>query len=288
MNTIELSIIIPLYNKERTIASTIESVLSQEYKDFELVVVDDGSTDNGCNIVESIDDDRIKLYRKSNGGPSSARNFGIDKARGKWIMFLDADDTLLDNALMGVMNIIKENPTIDIVSCNFYVKTAQNRYLNYNKIKEGLVADGYKELAFGRLSLRTGAAAFRHEVLNDICFVEKYRRYEDMDFIIKILAKYRVYRTNILMLEYDRTEASASHPRKNPDEDYITHLSMVTKPFFCGLIIYRLYKECKALYPDAAKRIYRAQEFEKLSFIVADILIKSYMIISNQLSKFVK
>lgn len=276
MNTIGLSIIIPLYNKERTIASTIESVLSQEYKDFELVVVDDGSTDNGCNIVESIGDDRIKLYRKSNGGPSSARNYGIKKAIGKWIMFLDADDTLLDNALMGVMNVIKDNPTIDIVSCNFYVKTAQNRYRNYNKIKEGLVVDGYKEFALGRLSLRTGAAVFRCDVLNDICFVEKYRRYEDFDFIIKVLAKYKVYRTNILMLEYDRTEASASHPRKNPDEDYITHLSITNKPFFCGLIIYRLYKECKALYPETAKRIYKAKEFERLHFIVADILIKSY------------
>lgn len=93
MNGIKLSIIIPLYNREYIVKKSIESVLSQSYIDFELIVVDDCSTDNSYNTVKMYKDKRIILFRlEKNSGPAAARNYGVEKASGNFISFLDSDD----------------------------------------------------------------------------------------------------------------------------------------------------------------------------------------------------
>lgn len=94
-----ISVIIPLYNERENILKTINSVLSQSYRDIEIVVVDDGSTDDCGEVVKAIVDSRVSYYYKSNGGVSSARNYGIAKAKGEWLLFLDADDELQSGAL---------------------------------------------------------------------------------------------------------------------------------------------------------------------------------------------
>ena len=104
-----LSIIIPLYNKADTIRSTIESILWQNAMDYEIIVVDDGSTDNGVDIVRSIDNEKITLYQKENTGVSATRNYGVARANGDWVLFLDADDRLLPDALEIINIFIKKN-----------------------------------------------------------------------------------------------------------------------------------------------------------------------------------
>ena len=95
-----VSIIVPAYNAEKYVADAIESVLRQTYPYFELIIVDDASTDRTAEVVQSFSDQRIKLIRHtSNKGPGAARNTAIETAKGKWIAFLDADDQWKVNRL---------------------------------------------------------------------------------------------------------------------------------------------------------------------------------------------
>lgn len=113
-----ISIIIPLYNKATSIKRTIHSVLSQSYTDFELIIINDGSTDNSAEIVnKQFYDKRIRYIYQDNAGVSSARNRGIKEAIGEWILFLDADDILYPNALKILIS--KSVFNTNIISGNF-------------------------------------------------------------------------------------------------------------------------------------------------------------------------
>lgn len=113
---IKFSVIIPLYNKENSIQSTIQSVLDQTYANFELIVVNDGSTDNSLKVVQQFSDERINVLDKKNGGVSSARNLGIQSAKNQWIALLDGDDLWLPGFLEKMSSMIRAFPDADIHS----------------------------------------------------------------------------------------------------------------------------------------------------------------------------
>lgn len=100
-----ISVIVPLYNKGSKVCKTIDSVLRQKYKDFEVIVVDDGSKDDSADYVLKYTDCRIRYYYKENGGVSSARNYGIKVSSGEWLIFLDADDEIADDALLKIVQL---------------------------------------------------------------------------------------------------------------------------------------------------------------------------------------
>ena len=114
-----ISIIIPLYNKEASIATALRGVLAQTYQDFEVVVVDDGSTDGGAAVVETFTDPRIRLIRQENGGVSAARNRGIAAARGEHVAFLDADDEWMPEFLEEIAALIAEYPECKARATNY-------------------------------------------------------------------------------------------------------------------------------------------------------------------------
>ena len=99
MSGLKVSIVIPLYNKAPYIERALHSIRAQTLSDFEVIVVDDGSTDDGASIVAAYSDPRVRLIRQSNAGPGPARNAGIAEAKGEFIAFLDADDEWLPTYL---------------------------------------------------------------------------------------------------------------------------------------------------------------------------------------------
>ena len=114
-----ISVVIPLYNKEKSIRTTIESVLAQTYKNYELIIVDDGSNDNSLDVVRSFvqslnDSSFVRIIHKENGGVSSARNRGVKEAKGEYVAFLDGDDLWLPIFLEEMVRLIGDYPNATI------------------------------------------------------------------------------------------------------------------------------------------------------------------------------
>lgn len=114
-----ISIIIPLYNKEKQIAATLQSVFNQTFQDFEVIIVNDGSTDSSVAIVESFGDSRLRLINQQNSGVSAARNRGVDEAKGEFIAFLDADDEWKPEYLETQMSLVGKYPQCDVFATNY-------------------------------------------------------------------------------------------------------------------------------------------------------------------------
>ena len=113
----KLSIIVPVYKTEKTLERCVRSILSQDFGDFELLLIDDGSPDRGGALADSMahEDARIKVFHKENGGLSDARNYGLDRCRGEYITFADSDDELAPGTLGKLMGIIDSNPGYDML-----------------------------------------------------------------------------------------------------------------------------------------------------------------------------
>jgi len=122
------SVIVPLYNKENFIQSCLKSVIKQDFENFEVIVIDDGSTDKSWRKAKCINDDRIQIFQQENQGASVARNLGVQKAKADFIAFLDADDEWYPNYLSLIHEMIKNHPQKSIFATNYEVETAPNTF----------------------------------------------------------------------------------------------------------------------------------------------------------------
>ncbi|OHB60639.1 MAG: hypothetical protein A2Y12_02870 [Planctomycetes bacterium GWF2_42_9] len=117
----QISVIIPLYNKAKYISRAIDSVLAQTYKDFEIIVVDDGSSDEGPVLVQKYEESRIKLVRQQNAGPGAARNRGIAESESPMVAFLDADDEWMPDFLEKCYKALSRNPDCAVAAASYYL-----------------------------------------------------------------------------------------------------------------------------------------------------------------------
>lgn len=183
-----VSIIIPMYNSEETIIKSISSVLNQDYRDIEIIIVDDGSNDNSYNIVnlyihEKKIQDKIKLIKQENRGPSAARNKGISISKGKYIAFLDSDDIWLKNKLIEQIKIMNKYNDISLLTC----------MINDNKLNHNT---NLKYITFNKLlfknCLTTSTVILKRNVIEDIGVFDDKKKYsEDYDLWLRISIKYR-------------------------------------------------------------------------------------------------
>jgi len=249
-----ISVIIPLYNKEQTILSSIESVLSQSFQDIELIVVDDGSTDSSVSVVESIGDSRLALIKQENAGPSAARNAGLRSAHGEWTVFLDADDELYKDALTVMHNKCALYPDADIIDFNKYIRKDGKLTLQKHPI-EGHVSNPLRSWYFRNISPGCGHSIFKTSFAKKYPYDERFRRYEDADLLLRMLPVAKVYSSTIPTEIHDMDSIAASHPRKDIEEDYIGHLTL-NGSFWHKMCTYRLFIEERENYPEECKRLY--------------------------------
>ncbi len=182
----KVSICIPTYNCSDVVRETIDSVLSQTLSDLEVIVVDDGSTDDTQAVVEGIEDGRVSYYRKENGGVSSARNLGLSKASGEYTAFLDHDDLWPDDFIEVMINRLQKSQNYGLAYCNITLKYADGREIKSYKASEAksglLTSDLFK-----RGFIWTSATLIRTSALKDCRYDESLKEsYEDGDFFLRL------------------------------------------------------------------------------------------------------
>lgn len=257
-----ISVVIPLYNKEPIIEKSLYSVLSQDYDDFEVVVVNDGSTDRSAEIVKGIDDSRIRLIEQENSGPSKARNTGVDNAKGEWIVFLDADDEFVSGALNYYNNLIQSHCSNDFFACPYYCFNGVSRKLCY-QYQEGNLTNPFKASFKDRFLPRTGAFVCKKELLISNPFNEQIRRFEDLEMLYRIYHNAKIYLGEKTVMVVNQKFAAASIGREDIQEDFLGHLEFKGKSFWEKMCLYKFYlgerpyymEQCNKLYPNLAKRL---------------------------------
>lgn len=208
LHTPAASVIIPCHNATEFLAETLGSILSQSWQDFEILIVDDGSTDDPGPIVASFNEDRIHLiYAPASGGPSRPRNLAAAQARGRYLFFCDADDTMLPDKMKKQVDVLDKYPDFGLVFTNFQVVGPQNQLLSpsflekydtlWRIIAESSLQGGGidRDLMFSGLLranfIGTSGVAMHRKVFEDLGgFDEDLRSSEDFDFWVRIARKY--------------------------------------------------------------------------------------------------
>lgn len=210
-----ISIIVPVYNVEMYLEKCIESILGQTFENFELILVDDGSSDNSAIICDeySKKDKRIKVIHKENGGLSSARNIGLDLAKGEYIGFVDSDDFISPNMFNELYNMIIKN-NYDLAICNFLpVKQGElvfNTYIESNSVEEFEGSEILNQL-YGPQNVQFVVAwnkLYKKELFNELRY-EVGKLCEDEYIIHRILYKCKkVIYSSEIMYYYTQRENS--------------------------------------------------------------------------------
>lgn len=188
----KLSIIIPVYNLEDSIGFCLDSCLRQDIPEYEIVCVDDGSTDNSAEVINSYIKkfpDKVRLYQKPNGGVSSARNFGIGKATGEWIWFIDGDDYIAENCLKTLSDALSEDDSI-LMFCAENVNEYKNVTFESDFITEKIMRSNLFDMS---TSGSAGACSywFRRDVLinGELRFDQTMKYSEDILFVFEYFMK---------------------------------------------------------------------------------------------------
>lgn len=209
-----VSVIIPTYNRGRLILDSVNSVLNQTYKNIELIVVDDCSTDDTKEIIESINDFRIKYIKlEKNSGACVARNSGIERATGEFIAFNDSDDLWIPEKICRQLDFLNKN-NADIVLCKMECRTPENKFIhNFPNIEKDKQISFIELLKYNSASTQTLFG--KTECLKNIMFDATMPRLQDWDEVLRLSLKFRVfYQNKILVQTFFQKDSISTHPEK--------------------------------------------------------------------------
>ncbi len=223
-----VSVIIPTYQRSHIVSQAINSVLAQTYKDYEIIVVNDGSQDNTPQVLAQFSDTRITAIHQTNQGLSAARNTGIRSARGKYIAFLDDDDLWEPQKLEKQISILEANPNFGLIYSDALFFSDEN----------GLLGSSYNQ-AFPTPNLQVLWTLFRYNyipvltvVVRRNCldevglFDETLRSCEDHDLWLRLIEKFPIYFLNEVLARYRNSSNNLS---KNQELMFINHLRVKEK-----------------------------------------------------------
>ena len=220
----KVSVIIPTYNSSRTISKTLQSVFKQTYSDFEVLLINDGSTDHLMEVLKGFQDSRLQILNYENGGLSVARNRGIDRASGDYLIFLDADDLWSSDKLESHVNALdnarKTNPKAGVVySWSYFLDDETNAcYINHPKPYEGdVLAD-----ILGSNFVTSGSnPMITREAINSVgYFNDNFKGASDWDYWIRLARQWRYVLIPERQVFYrqSRTSMSSNVPKMEQDQ----------------------------------------------------------------------
>lgn len=273
-----VSIIVPVYNAEKFIHRCIDSILAQTFTDWELLLIDDGSKDASGKICDeyAAKDERIRVFHKENGGVSSARNLGLDHARGEWITFVDADDYIEENFLKS----FEGNLDADIVVGNMYVKrkNSEENVLSgilsgYNCSIKSVISGNLTRFVFqssnGKLfkaSLLQGLRFDEQMVIGEDClFLHSYMcRAKDIRVLIecKELSCYIYIPPESMKKKYQISVSSSIYHIQRLDDVY-SRLGTFDKDFEV-ILVWGYYEFCVNDMPYHGELWYKNKEIERI------------------------
>jgi len=243
----QFSIIIPVYNGEKYIKRCLDSLKNQTYKNIEIIVIDDGSTDNTKKIIAkvAIDDSRIKYYYKENNGVSAARNFGIEKASGDYITFVDADDYISEDYCEYAHKTLVDN-NLDVIVMNYYYTYDNKRTIGIKEFDSNsfvsslFSSDGIMGYVFNKF--------YKKNIIKSVRFDESIKIYEDLLF--NVYLSNSVKRFTIVeapLYYYIQNPNSVMHTKFSKDktrfEAYKKIISfMIEKKYTNNMIVDIMYK----------------------------------------------
>lgn len=251
------SIIIPLFNKASYIAKTLQSVFIQTYNNYEVVIINDGSTDNSQEIVQSFHDKRIKLFTTQNHGVSVARNFGIKQSSGDFIVFLDADDFLEKTFLETINNLILLYPNEHVFATALNIllpnKTYKAPYKDISLKENEVGLLNYFKSSLGHSILHCANVAISKKAIEHIgYFDESLKTNEDTDYWIRIGFKYKVVfqRTYLANHQFTNDGLSKTNKKRYKSIDFEKYIAQsniqpeskafLNKNIYSSIIKYKL------------------------------------------------
>lgn len=227
------SVVIPLFNKELSIQNTIQSVLEQTYQEFEIIVIDDGSTDNSAKQVKEIPDSRIKLVQQRNQGVSAARNRGIKESKFDWIALLDGDDLWEPNHLEEILKMMHEFPDEKVYVTSFKYSNNQTMY-RHNRPSPIFKIENYFREALKENLVWTSIVVVHKSCFTEISYFKEFlTRGEDLDLWTRLAKKYEIVKSTEITGIYRIDAENRTSLGKDLEKThvYYINLSSIKDPY---------------------------------------------------------
>lgn len=208
-----VSVIIPSYNRADKIKPAVESVLAQTYADLELIVVDDGSNDNTKEVIESINDPRVRYVWQTNAGACAARNNGISHANGEYIAFHDSDDIWNKDKLEKQMNVLLKNDA-DIVCCKLNKKYSDGK----TKLIPENIKQGFMKPVTNLFGIGTQTIVAKRKVFENLKFDEEFPCFQECELLYRASKIFSIYCLDEGLVDYSvgSDSISSNYKKKYP------------------------------------------------------------------------